>query len=340
MKLALVPRRGFSPKPMAILAAFALAGASCSGIGASSADQANAISISGSSTVEPISFLAADFYFDEDPDVVITVDGPGTGDGFQRFCAGETDISGASRPIKESEAADCEASGVSYTELEIAFDGIALMTNPANPVECVSFNDLYALLGPESNEFDSWADAQSLADELGTSNSFPDADIDISGPGTESGTYDSFIEIVLEHTVEERLGEDAESFIRDFPGNADDNVIVQGIIGSDSSLGWSGFAFAEENRDSVKILEVDNGESGCIAPTVETIADGSYPVSRSLFIYVSNDRADANPALDDFVDYYLNEAYSEAVTTAFGASGYVELPPDQLAGTRDAWTNR
>ncbi len=291
------------------------------------------VNISGSSTVEPVSAKVAELAEDAGSAIQVTVDGPGTGDGFAIFCEGETDISDASRAIKDEEAATCADNGINYVELKVAFDGIAVLTNPANEsVTCLTFEQVYALMGPEAEgTVENWSDADA---------SLPDASFDISAPGPESGTYDSFIEIVLEGQAEEN-GIEEEPFIRqDFSGNADDNVLIQGITGSDSSFGWVGFAFAEANADSVKIIEVDEGE-GCVTPTIETIADGSYPVSRDLFIYVNTDKAAENPALASYVDFYLGDAYEEAVTQAFGdAGGYVALPPDILAETRAAWEGR
>ncbi len=302
--------------------------------------QAGNINVSGSSTVEPISTKAAELYEDVCPDTIVTVDGPGTGDGFKLFCQGDIDVADASRQIKDSEAETCAENGVEFTELRVAFDGIAVMTNPNNEaVACLSFVDLYALLGGESESFEKWSDANELAADLGSDVApYPDAALDISAPGTESGTYDSFIEIVLEGIGEEQEGEDGQFIRQDFPGNADDNVIIEGIAGSDTSLGWVGFAFAEENLDRVKEIQVSAEPGGeCVSPTVETIADGSYPVSRSLYIYVNDAKAVDNPALTGYIDFYLGDGYVESVTEAFGDSGYVALPDDLLAETLAAW---
>lgn len=338
-------------KMFALLLALVMVAAAC---GSSDADEASSdessdsevsldgdaeacegsINASGSSTVEPITTRAAELYVDAGCNANITVDGPGTGDGFSLFCSGETDISDASRTIKDSEAEDCAANGVEYTELLIAYDGIAVMTSPANTaVECLSFVDLYALLGGSSEGFGNWSDASDLGTELGSTVApYPDAPLDISAPGTESGTYDSFIEIVLEGIGEEVEGEDGAFIRTDFSGNADDNVIIEGIAGSDTSLGWVGFAFAEENLDRVKEIQVSAEPGGeCISPTIETIADGSYPVSRGLYIYVNNEKLESNPSLRPFVDFLLSDGYTESVTEAFGDSGYVPLPDDLLA---------
>ena len=297
-------------------------------------DVSGEVNISGSSTVEPISTRVAEMFEEEAPDVVVNVDGPGTGDGFELFCNGETDISDASRPIKEEEIASCEENGVEFIELRVAFDGIAVLTSPANEIECLSFADLYALVGPESQGFSTWTDAQDLATELGSSTRFPDAPLEITAPGEESGTYDSFAEIVFGDIAEERGQE--EQARPDYSSQADDNAIIQGIEGSDSSFGWVGFAFAEEAGDGVTEIPISEEPGGeCVAPTSETIADGSYPISRPLYIYVSAQALEENPALESYVDFYLNDGI-----TAAEEVGYVALPDDQIAATRDAWESR
>lgn len=304
------------------------------------------IQISGSSTVEPISVRVAELYAEKESDVNVTVKGPGTGDGFKVFCDGETDISDASRAIKDEEASTCEANGIEYVELQIAFDGISVITSPDNPVECLSFEDLYALVGPEAQDVTTWSQAGELAAELGSTTEFPEEDLDVTAPGAESGTYDSFIEIVLEGIGEARAEEgaisedDAATTRTDYNASADDNAIITGISSSTGSLGWVGFAFAEENADVVKEIAISGEDGACVEPTVETIADGSYPVSRPLFIYVNKAKAADSEALTDFVDFYLNEAYTEAVTMAFGETGYVELPEDLLSETLAAWDGR
>jgi phosphate transport system substrate-binding protein len=295
--------------------------------------------ISGSSTVEPISSIVAEDFAAANPGVSYSVDGPGTGDGFALFCNDETDISDASRAIKDEEAAACQENGVSYVELQIAIDGISVITSPRNTdLACLSFGDLYALLGPESQGFATWSDANALADELGNEFGeihapYPDVPLDVTAPGEESGTFDSFIELALAGPIEAR-GSD-ETTRPDYQASADDNVIIENIGGSDSSLGWVGFAFADESRDRVASLEVDGGE-GCVAPNPETIASGEYPISRPLFIYVNTDRAAASPALEAFVDYYLSDSGMAAVEEA----DYVALEADALAATRAAWEAR
>ncbi|WP_420452687.1 substrate-binding domain-containing protein [Ilumatobacter sp.] len=288
------------------------------------------ITISGSSTVEPISVRVQELFNEQAPDVNITVDGPGTGDGFQLFCEGSTDISDASRAIKEEEAQACADAGIEFTELQVGIDGIAVMTSSANDaVDCVSFEQIYGLVGPESTGFGDWSDANPLVEELGGDASLPDAPLEIFGPGEESGTFDSFIEIVLEGIAEER---GQEAITRpDYNPSADDNVILQGIQGSDTSFGWVGFAFAE-NASDVKLLQVDGGD-GCVEANAETIASNEYPVSRPLFIYVNDATAQENPQLAAFVDFYMQDG----LDTATSEVGYVALADDAKDEVRSTW---
>lgn len=304
--------------------------------GGSDSALTGSITISGSSTVLPISSLVAELFRETNPDVAITVDGPGTGDGFELFCAGDTDISDASRPIDEEEVAACEAAGIGYVELEVAIDGIAVLTNPANDVTCLSQADLYSLFGPESEGFTSWSDANSLATEVGGNAGFSDVPLEITAPGEESGTYDSFIEIngFEDIAIERGVAEDSAASLRkDYQASPDDNVIISAMEGSETPLGFVGFAYAEEAGDAVKEVEIDGG-SGCVAPTADTIADGSYPISRSLYIYVNTAKAADSPAIQAFVDFYVSD---EGLQTAVGEVGYVNLPADRIEATRSAW---
>jgi phosphate transport system substrate-binding protein len=296
--------------------------------------------VTGSSTVEPISVAVAEALADENPDINVDVEGPGTGDGFEKFCNGEADISDASRAIKPEEADACKANDIEFIEIKVAFDGLSVLTSPDNDLECLSFADLYALVGPESEGFDNWKDAGTLAKELGSTTTFPDLDLDITAPGEESGTYDSFIELALADAAEQRLEatkiteDQAETTRPDYSSQADDNAIIQGIEGAEGSFGWVGFAFAEEAGDGVKEIEIDGGD-GCVAPTAETIADGSYPLSRPLFIYVNKAEAEANPAVAAYVDYYLDAGLDQVAEV-----GYVDLPEADVTTSRDAWEAR
>ncbi len=294
------------------------------------------INVSGSSTVQPITQAVAEEFNALAPNVATTVDGPGTGDGFELFCGGQTDISDASRPISEEEIAACEASGTEFIELRVAIDGIAVMTSAENSeMTCLSFGDLYSLIGPESTGTAMWSDNDALAAELdgvaGVTNSpFPAAPLVITGPGEESGTFDSFVDIVFGDIAEER-GQDVTTR-PDYQASPNDNVIIEGIGGNPSSLGWVGFAFAEDAGDAVTELEIDGGD-GCVAPTAETIADNSYPISRDLWVYVSANNLESNPALGPFIDYYLSPEGLANVAEA----GYVDLAEESVQATLDVW---
>ena len=304
--------------------------------GGSEEPVSGSVNISGSSTVEPISSLVAEDFQLENQDADVAVDGPGTGDGFELFCNGETDISDASRTIDDEEAAACEQNGVEYVELQVGYDGLTVMTNPNNDaVECLSFADLYALIGPEAEGFGKWSDAQSLATELGSSTELPDADLELTGPGTESGTYDSFIEIALAGIAEER-GQADDATRTDYAASADDNVIIQNIEASDTSLGWVGFAFAEEAGDQIKEIPISAEPDGdCVEPSAETIADQSYPLARGLYIYVNTAKAEENPAVAAYVDFYLSD-----LAGFVEDAGYVALPDDVASETSSAWEGR
>jgi phosphate transport system substrate-binding protein len=294
------------------------------------------VSVSGSSTVQPISQLVSELFNVSQPGVAVAVDGPGTGDGFQLFCAGDIDIADASRPISEEETQLCADGGVEYIELKVAIDGVSVLTSAANDgVTCLSYADLYALTGPESEDVDTWDGAQALATELGSTTTLPSAPLEISGPGEESGTYDFYVEQVVGAFAEERGQE--EQTRKDYNSSPNDNVIIQGIEGSDTSLGWVGYAFAVEAGDLVKLIEVSEPDGECVAPTPETIASNDYPLSRDLFIYVNTAKAAENPAVVAYVDFYLAEGTIASVNEEVG---YVDLAPEVLAEQRAAWEGR
>jgi phosphate transport system substrate-binding protein len=301
------------------------------------------IEVSGSSTVAPISaFVADEFNFNGSP-AQISVDDPGTGDGFALFCEGAIDVAGASRPIKDEEIEACDAKGISFVELEVALDGITVLTSAENRrIDCLTFADLYALLGPEADGVDRWDDATELAHELGSDTDLPDIPLDVTAPGTESGTYDAFIELALGDLAELRVEEgavaeeDAESMRPDYSSQADDNAIISGIEGSPGSLGFVGFAFAEGAGDGVRELAIDGGD-GCVEPSAEAIADGSYPISRSLYVYVNAAAAEENEALAEYVDFFLTDISLE---TLVAEAGYVPLPAERVEATRERWRSR
>lgn len=331
----------FRPKTAIVAGALALAvlGAACGGSnGDGSASESESltgsIAVSGSSTVEPISALVAEKFQGENPDVSISVNGPGTTDGFALFCKGETDIADASRPIDEEEVAACEKGGVDFVELKVAIDGITVITSPENSaVECLGYEDLYALLGPESEGFENWADAEALAEELGSEHlPYPDEPLVITAPGEESGTWGSFIELALQDIGEER-GFDEVATRPDYQSSPNDNVIVEGVQGSPSSLGWVGFAFFEQTQGATKAIAIDGGDGNCVTPTAETISGGDYALARDLYIYVNSQKAQESDALAAFVDYYLSEEGLASV----GEVGYVDQPDQAIAEAIDAW---
>jgi phosphate transport system substrate-binding protein len=310
-------------------------------------DLSGSVVITGSSTVEPISIAAGSAFADQNSSVAVEVSGPGTGDGFAQFCNGEADGTGASRAITAEEVENCEANGIEFIELQVAVDGLSVITSAENDaVECLSFVDLYALLGPDATGISNWADASAAADEiaatvtdLGAVNTpYPDAPLAVTAPGEESGTFDSFVEIVIESVGEALEVEDAN--VRpDYTASPNDNVIIEGISANPTSLGWVGFAFVEENLDAVKPLQVDGGE-GCVEPTPETIASGEFPIARPLFVYANVEAVETNPAVEAFFDFYVNEAITTLVGTGEGQVPYVPVNDEVLAEVQGVWEAR
>ena len=330
---------------LGIALAWTLVLAACGGASGSPSQAAEtSLFVSGSSTVEPISVANAEKFAAQDPSVEITVEGPGTSDGFALFCAGDSDVQDASRAIREEEIAECEANGIEFVELYIAIDGLSVITSADNAdVDCLSFVDLWALLGPEAEGIENWSEADSLAEEtaeatggeLGEINApYPDAPLDVTAPGEESGTFDSFVELVIAE-VGDAVGVEDATTRPDYQSSGDDNVIVQGVSGSESSLGWVGFAYYQENSDVLKALAIDGGD-GCVEPTVETIASGDYPIARPLFIYVNASAAEENAALAAFVDFYLSDEGRASVSE----EGYVDIPDEDWQATVETWESR
>lgn len=265
---------------------------------------AGEISIDGSSTVYPISeAVAEEFGIETGGGVRVTVGVSGTGGGFKRFCTGETVISNASRPIKDEEAALCTQNGVEYTELVVATDGLTVAVHPENTfVECLTVDELRAIWEPGST-INNWSQVR---------DGFPSQELRLYGPGTNSGTFDYFTEAIM--------GEEDASRA-DYTASEDDNVLVQGVEGDPNALGYFGYAYYIENEQRMKALGVDGG-SGCVRPTPETVANGTYaPLSRPLMIYVNNAMLQ-QPHINEFVRFYL-EASPELVPQV----GYVALEP-------------
>jgi len=307
---------------------------------------ASEIAISGSSTVFPIVQLQAERFEEIAPGVAISVDNPGSGDGAQLFCRGEVQITNASRLLKPEEVALCEESGIEFIEIRRAVDGITLVTSPANTeIDCVSFNDLYALISSEAQGFESWADANELTAEWGGTQ-FPEGlELDVFGPGEESGTFDSFGEIVIEAVADGDTGLDTsgrdfvETIRADYSSSPNDNTILEGISSSSHSIGWVGFAFAMEAAEAgdAKLLQVAVEDDGtCVTPTEETIGDLVFPVARFLYTYVNAAEAAEDEAVEAFVDYMLSDEGLAAVSEV----GYVDLNGTDSARAKTVWAVR
>lgn len=278
------------------------------GGGQGGGDLSGQIAIEGSSTVQPISQAAAELFGQQNPDVRITVGGAGTGDGFEAFCAGETQISDASRPIEAEEIQACDEGGVEFIELPVALDGLSVVVNPENDfADAMTIDQLNQLWGPDS-QVGQWSQLDP---------SWPAEDIALFGPGTESGTFDFFTEFVN--------GEEGASRT-DYQASEDDNVLVEGVAGDPNALGYFGFSYYQNNRDRVKALAVDDGD-GPVEPTAETIGSGEYPFSRPLFIYVNAQELENSPALEQYVSFYLS---GENLNRIVEAANYVP-EPDGLA---------
>lgn len=264
------------------------------------------ISVDGSSTVYPITEAVAEEYgLQTGGDVRVTVGVSGTGGGFKRFCAGETDISNASRPIKESEVAECEANGVDYTELTVGIDGLTVAVNNDNDfAQCLTVEELRRIWEPGST-INNWSQVRQ---------GFPNQPLELYGPGTNSGTFDYF--------TEEILGEQGASR-GDYTASEDDNVLVQGVEGDPNALGYFGYAYYIENAERMTAVAIDNG-NGCVLPNDETVSGGTYtPLSRPLMIYVNNAKLE-QPHVAAYVRFYLESA-GELVPQV----GYVALEADR-----------
>jgi phosphate transport system substrate-binding protein len=288
------------------IAAFALVGAGCGGDDDGEGG-GGTITIDGSSTVGPFATRASEDFRADNPDVRITVGVSGTGGGFERFCAGETDVSDASRPIDEDEVALCEESGVEYIELRVATDALTNIVNIGNDwATCLTVEQLSAIWKPGS-KVSNWNQVDP---------SFPDSPLKLYGPGTDSGTFDYFTDVVN--------GDEGASRT-DFSASEDDNVIVQGVSGDEGGLGYLGFSYYEENQDKLKALEVDGGQ-GCVAPSVEAAQNDTYtPLSRPLFMYVSSSALADNESLAAFLRFTLENEQSIAE-----ASRVVPMSQEQI----------
>ena len=289
-----------------------------SGSGATGADGAaalsGAISSDGSSTVGPLTESAAELFMGENGGVQITVGTSGTGGGFKKFCEGQTQLSNASRPIKDEEKAACAANGIDFQELVVANDAMTVVVNKENTfAKCLTVQELNTMWAPEATgKIMKWNQVNPA---------FPADNLKLYGPGTDSGTFDYF--------TDEINGEEGASRT-DYEPSEDDNIIVQGVSGDKNALGYFGFTFFEENADKLNAVEIDNGE-GCVAPSSETARDGSYaPLSRPLFIYVDKKAFAENAALKSFVNFFI-----ENDTAIAEAAQYIPLSDEQKKTAQD-----
>nr|WP_243844968.1 PstS family phosphate ABC transporter substrate-binding protein [Microbacterium sp. Be9] len=280
------------------------------GSGEGSGGLTGSVNTDGSSTVAPLTEAAADLFRDEEAGVNVSVATSGTGGGFKTFCAGETDISNASRAIKDEEAAECEAAGIKYTEIIAANDGLSVVVNPENDwAEDLTVEQLNKIWGPEAEgEITNWNQVDS---------SFPDQAITLFGAGTDSGTFDYFTDAIN--------GE--EGAIRtDYSPSEDDNITIQGVAGDVGAIGFLGLSYVEENEGVIKAVAVDG-----VMPSTETVQDGTYtPLGRPLFVYVNNASYVDKEPVKAFIDFYVANSLDIAERALF-----VPLTEEQVTTAAD-----
>lgn len=296
----------------AAVVAIGLVAAACGAEGG--ADLEGSIDIDGSSTVFPISEAVAEEFNADAPDVNVKVGQSGTGGGFEKFCNGETDISDASRPIKDEEAQACSSKNIEYIELKIAIDGLSVVVNKDNDfAECLTRAELKEIWEPSSS-VRTWEDVKA---------DWPAETIKLYGPGADSGTFDYF--------TDEINGEEGASR-SDYQQSEDDNVLVRGVAGDRYALGYFGYAYYAQNTDKLNTVAVDGGD-GCVQPTEKTIEDGSYkPLSRPLFIYASTEALE-RPEVGTFLEFYLDN-----VDPLLADVGYIPLPSAELEASKETLT--
>ena len=297
-----------------ILLSLPLVATACGDDNASAGNLSGSIKIDGSSTVGPLSEAAAELFREQNPDVRITVGISGTGGGFEKFCAGETDINDASREIEKEEIDACKKKSVQYGDAQVANDGIAVVVNPqADWADCLTTAELKKIWEPGS-KVNNWNQVKS---------SYPDQEMKLFGAGTDSGTFEYF---------NEAINGDKAASRKDYSPSEDDNITVQGVSGGKGNMGYFGLSYAIANKDKVKTLQVDGG-NGCVEPTTQTVQDGNYkPLSRPLFIYPSQ-KALQNKATAEFVKFYVDN-YEEIAKQA----QFVPMTADQAQKAKAAVT--
>ena len=284
------------------------------GDGGGASNLSGEIRIDGSSTVAPLTETAAELFQGDNPDTDVTVGTSGTSGGFEKFCNGETDISDASRPIEPEEEKACADEGVKYEEVQVANDALSVIVNPNNPVTCMTIDQLKSMWD-KGSDVNSWSQVQDLDADVG------DEELTLFGPGSDSGTYDYFTEAVN--------GE--ESVIRtDYNSiGEDDNAAIQGVAGDEWAMAYVPFSFVTEAGDTVKSLEIDNGD-GCVAPSEETVQDGTYkPLGRPLFIYPSQEALQEEVTVE-FVRFYIDN--QDTITTD---ATFIPMTEEQTTASED-----
>lgn len=282
--------------------------------GGEGGDVSGSVAVDGSSTVFPMSNAAAELMRTDNPNVQVSVGESGTGGGFEKFCAGQTDISDASRPIKEEdEVPVCEENAVDFTELHVATDALTLVVQKDFEVECLTTEQVVKLWEPDS-KVNNWQDLDS---------SFPDQEIALFGPGTDSGTYD--------YMAADVIGDESEKTRTDFEASENDNVLVQGVEGTKGATSYFGYTYYEENEDNLQALAIDDG-NGCVEPSAETAQAGDYtPLARPLFIYLNNEKYTSNEATAAYADFYI-----ENLEEIASAAKFIPLNDEDYQQTKDA----
>jgi len=302
--------------PSAVLLSLTLAacGSDDGGEDSGASSASGSVAVDGSSTVFPMSNAAYELLSEENPDIKVTVGSSGTGGGFEKFCAGETDISDASRPIKDDEETPvCEENGVEYTELQVATDALTIVTQKDLGIDCMTTDQLIKLWAPGS-KINNWKQLDP---------SFPDQEVKLFGPGQDSGTYD--------YLAADVIGDESEKTRDDYEASEDDNVLVQGVSGTDGATGYFGYTYYEENEDSLAAVAIDDG-NGCVKPSAETAQAGEYtPLSRPLFIYVSNKEYNDNEAVKAYTDFYIDN-----LETIAEAGKFIPLNDEEASKTQSS----
>lgn len=287
----------------------ACGGDDSSSSGAGEGGLSGSIRIDGSSTVAPLTEAIAEGFQQDNPDVRVSVGTSGTGGGFEKFCAGETDANDASSAIGEDEIAACKKGGVEWEEIQVANDALSVIVNPNNPVKCMTVDQLSSVW-ENGSKIDSWSQIKGLDPSY-------DEQLTLFGPGTDSGTFEYFTEAIN--------GEEGNQRRNYNNVGEDDNQTVTGVSGAPGGMGYFGYSFVLENEGKIRALEVDDGD-GCVAPSEETVQDGSYkPLARPLFIYPSA-KALAREEFDAFMEYYLDNVNEVASTV-----GFIGLTDQQLS---------